>query len=1682
MKMKRTLAIILTLLLAAQVAAAPVYAVENETQLIPIETDNTVPLSVTTLSLTEDYYLDRPLIVGSLNLNGHKLVVEGDLTLQGNADLTDSELYVKGNFYHYEGMLSVSSGKLTVDGDYDLRYHKTASDGSVGYYNSSGVLQMTDADGYMKVGGDMYVRSNYGEGDSYNKITNGTLELKGNFTQEGSGSCFNAADTHKVIFTGDKTQTVYFTDAGSSGFGTISTNENANPNVDITKGAIRKAQSGAVIKNFVQYGTLDLTGSDLTVTGDFTQSGSVTVGGKLNVGGNYYHFENMLSLGGGTLDIGGDYSLRYHKEDSDGVKQYYNSSGVLQMTDPKDYMKVGGNMYVRSSYGEGDSYNKITNGTLELKGNFTQEGSSSCFKAADTHKVIFTGSKTQTVYFTNAGSSGFGTILTSENANPNVDITKGAIRKAQSGAVIKNFVQYGTLDLTGSDLTVTGDFTQSGSVTVGGKLNVGGNYYHFENMLSLGGGTLDIGGDYSLRYHKEDSDGNIQYYNSSGVLQMTNAKDHMKVGGDMYVRSNYSEGDSYNKITNGTLELKGNFTQEGSSSCFNAADTHKVIFTGSKTQTVYFTNAGSSGFGTILTSENANPNVDITKGAIRKAQSGAVIKNFVQYGTLDLTGSDLTVTGDFTQSGSVTVGGKLNVGGNYYHFENMLSLGGGTLDIGGDYSLRYHKEDSDGNIQYYNSSGVLQMTNAKDHMKVGGDMYVRSNYSEGDSYNKITNGTLELKGNFTQEGSSSCFNAADTHKVIFTGEKTQTVYFTDAGSSGFGTILRSDESNPDVDITQGRILKAQSGAVVKNFVQYGTLDLTGSDLTVTGDFTEWGNVTVGGNLKVNGNYYHFSNMLSLGGGTLDIGGDYSLRYHKEDSDGNIQYYNSSGVLQMTNAKDHMKVGGDMYVKSYYGEGDSYNKITNGTLELKGNFTQEGSGSCFNAAENHKVRFIGDKTQTVYFTDAGSSGFGTLITSKSANADVDITKGRILKAEKGAVVKNFVQYGTLDLTGGDLTVTGDFTEWGNVTVGGNLKVNGNYYHFSNMLSLGGGTLDIGGDYSLRYHKEDSDGVKQYYNSSGVLQMTDPKDYMKVGGDMYLRSNYSSGKSYNYLCDGTLELKGDFLQSNNGFAAFGNHKTILTGTDSQTISSGKGGFAWLLTPKDKEPANNFVPPISFAHIIEFYSLVNFSDMSADTVYENYPVTVYANAVGGEGPYAFFFYVQGPDDTEMKLVSSGAGYGWNFSYTPSKVGTYTLSVIAQDGKGAVAEKSFTLTSKKVEELVNKSTLSAASITLNDSVTLRGSAEGGISPYKYAYYYKKSTDSSWTKLVTGSDSAYVSAESTVFKPTEEGTYNIKINVKDSTGKAVSKDFTLKVKSAVALTNNSSISAASANAGSEVTLSGSAEGGTSPYRFAYYYKKASDSSWTKLVTENGSAYVSAVSAVFKPTEAGSYSIRINVKDSTNKTVSKDFTLTVKAADTALANKSTVSASTASLGSEVTLSGKAEGGTSPYKYAYYYKKTTESTWTKAYVTSSGSAYTKYDSVTFKPTAAGTYDIRINVRDEYGNGKTVTKDFKLTVTSDSAELTNNSTVSATTVTAGTEITMTGKAEGGTSPYKYAYYYKKSTDSAWTKAYVTSSGSAYTKYDSKTFTPKTAGTYNVRINVRDEYGNGKTVTKDFTITVK
>ena len=469
-------------------------------------------------------------------------------------------------------------------------------------------------------------------------------------------------------------------------------------------------------------------------------------------------------------------------------------------------------------------------------------------------------------------------------------------------------------------------------------------------------------------------------------------------------------------------------------------------------------------------------------------------------------------------------------------------------------------------------------------------------------------------------------------------------------------------------------------------------------------------------------------------------------------------------------------------------------------------------------------------------------------------------------------------------------------------------------------------------------------------------------------------------------------------------------------------------------------------------ETTELSNNSTISATSITLGNSVTIKGAASGGTSPYQYAYYYKKNTDNSFTTVGSYSTTS-SFTFKPTTTGTYTVRVKVKDSAGTVVSKDLTVTviiDSDGQPLVNSATISATSITLGKSVTITGKATGGTSPYYYAVYYKKSSSTSYTTA-----QAYSTTNKVTVTPGAATTYNIRVKVKDKNATVKTKDFTVKVTPAV-LSNTSTISATSVPAGSSVTITGKASGGTSPYQYAAYYKKASSTSYTTI-----KGYSTTAKMTFTPAVATTYNVRVKVKDNVGTVVNKDFT--VKVTPAALSNTSTVSATSVTFGKSVTITGKASGGTSPYQYAAYYKKTSSSSYTKL------RDYKTTATMTFKPAVQTSYNLRVKVKDNAGTVKN--KDFTIKVTA--AALANASTLSATSVTLGKSITITGKATGGTSPYQYAAYYKKASSTSYTKI------RDYSKTTTMTVKPAAATTYNVRVKVKDSAGTVKN--KDFTVKV-
>ena len=181
-----------------------------------------------------------------------------------------------------------------------------------------------------------------------------------------------------------------------------------------------------------------------------------------------------------------------------------------------------------------------------------------------------------------------------------------------------------------------------------------------------------------------------------------------------------------------------------------------------------------------------------------------------------------------------------------------------------------------------------------------------------------------------------------------------------------------------------------------------------------------------------------------------------------------------------------------------------------------------------------------------------------------------------------------------------------------------------------------------------------------------------------------------------------------------------------------------------------------------------------------------------------------------------------------------------------------------------------------------------------------------------------------------------------------------------------------------------------------------------------------------------------------------------------LVNTSSISAEKVAKGSAITINASAEGGTAPYKYTYRCKKTDATTW--KYLATN----LDVTELNYKPKSVGTYDIQVLVKD--ASGRVVTKGIKLNVVE---ELKNDSTISATSVAAGSAVTLTAKATGGIAPYTYTLRCKKSDATTW--KYL----AANTDNETLTYKPNSEGTYDIQVLVKD--ASGKVVVKGFKLTV-
>lgn len=240
--------------------------------------------------------------------------------------------------------------------------------------------------------------------------------------------------------------------------------------------------------------------------------------------------------------------------------------------------------------------------------------------------------------------------------------------------------------------------------------------------------------------------------------------------------------------------------------------------------------------------------------------------------------------------------------------------------------------------------------------------------------------------------------------------------------NGYTLVVGGDfvHSGVSVNINGGRL-------VVNGNYNLSAITLQ-NDLYIDGNVYCSDDINLNGHtLSVGGNFIHSSGSIDINNGSFIVYGDYRMQTETKDNDGNVVYGRSYGTLKMNDDNDYMLVGGNFYTQSYYGDDSTWNDLSNGTLELKGDFYQINSyyDTNFKANKNHKTILSGDYIQKVYFQNYKKSYFNYLIV-RNTIAYYDLPDGTYIEYADPSKVSDFSRISETEITLGEsVRVRGEF---------------------------------------------------------------------------------------------------------------------------------------------------------------------------------------------------------------------------------------------------------------------------------------------------------------------------------------------------------------------------------------------------------------------------------------------------------------------------------------------------------------------------------------------------------------------------------------------------------------------------------------------------------------------------------
>lgn len=746
--------------------------------------------------------------------------------------------------------------------------------------------------------------------------------------------------------------------------GTLNNEANLTVNTKLTNSSTIDNSSSIVTKEIGNQSGASITGA----------SGSLKISsGGINDGTIE---QNIVSITGGTLV----------------------NSGTINATTFSNSGQLTGNGKLIAAGGSNST--TIEQNTIEINGNYTNNGTMTANKEFTNASSDITGNGSLIIKDSTGNSSNGGSISQAiVNISGNKFTNTGSITASQeftnSAANLEN----------NNTITSNGSFTNTGNITGQGSIsaNQGGTNTGSmtQNEVTTGGTFNNGDGTTAGTITTDKLTNNGTFNNNSGSSIISDEI----INNDKFI-NNGSIGSSSDK---GTIDNKGTFTNNGSiiaSTITNETGKEFINNSGKEITAESFINQGSVTNNGTINAGSLNNSSSITgnTGSLiisnGGTNSGTISQNIVSITGGTLTNNNSITANEFNNSATISGSGSLTATtGN-----NSGNITQDNVTINGDYT-------NTGTITSNNN-----FTNSGDISGDGGKLIVNNGSNSG----SISQDTLETSGTFENTGSiiadiTNGGTFTNNNSVIasaITNSENKT--FTNAGTVVTDTITNNGTLDGNGSITIGGGENSTTGVISQNNITINGNFANNGDMTANNSFSNSADITGGGNLNINNG----NNTGNITQGEITVDG------------------------KLTNTGGSISAGSIANNGTISLENGSSLEITGSGSDIGGTIDAIGTGNNLAAGSNNVTGTI----------NIGNSSTASDLTLESGNvvadAVVNITQNGEFKLEGGETTlnSNDTWAGKVSLNGGKLTT--------NVTQNGILDAD------TGELTVGSGSLTIG----------------------------------------------------------------------------------------------------------------------------------------------------------------------------------------------------------------------------------------------------------------------------------------------------------------------------------------------------------------------------------------------------------------------------------------------------------------------------------------------------------------------------------------------------------------------------------------------------------------------------------------------